>query len=270
MDSIRASEAPDPGSIPGEATIKSSGSLNELFKELFLFEIKKYLTYIMSVIKTIARLLTFKLSREEILQFNRRHFIAGVIGTWVVGMGRYWDDTGASLLQHLGLGSVIYIFVLAAFIWLIIKPFFVENWSYFTVVTFIGLTSFPAILYAIPVEKFVDIRTANTMNVWFLAIVALWRLLLLNYFLKRFTKLSYFNIITVTLMPICLIISTLTALNLHRVVFKLMGGLRDPNAHEDAYFILILLTGISAILLIPLLVFYGVGIYASYKVRQKK
>ena len=224
----------------------------------------------MSVIKTIARLLTFKLSREEILQFNRRHFIAGVIGTWVVGMGRYWDDTGASLLQHLGLGSVIYIFVLAAFIWLIIKPFFVENWSYFTVVTFIGLTSFPAILYAIPVEKFVDIRTANTMNVWFLAIVALWRLLLLNYFLKRFTKLSYFNIITVTLMPICLIISTLTALNLHRVVFKLMGGLIDPNAHEDAYFILILLTGISAILLIPLLVFYGVGIYASYKVRQKK
>jgi hypothetical protein len=27
MDSIRVSEAPDPGSIPGEATIKSSKSL---------------------------------------------------------------------------------------------------------------------------------------------------------------------------------------------------------------------------------------------------
>jgi hypothetical protein len=236
-----------------------------LFKELFLFKIKKYLTNIMSVVKTIAHLLTFKLSREEMMQFNLNHFIAGLIGTWIVGMGRYWDDRGASLFQHLGLGSVIYIFVLAAFIWLIIKPFYVENWSYFTVVTFIGLTSFPAILYAIPVEKFVSIRTANTMNVWFLAIVALWRLLLLYYFLKRFTKLGFLNIITVTLMPICLIITTLTILNLHRVVFQLMGGMRDPNPHEDAYFILILLTGISAILTIPLLVLYGSGIYNNRK-----
>ena len=224
----------------------------------------------MNLIKTILRLLTFKLTRDEMLQFNQKHFIAGLIGTWIVGMGRYWDDEGASLLQHLGLGSVIYIFVLAAFIWLIIKPFFVENWSYFTVVTFIGLTSFPAILYAIPVEKIVTISAANSINVWFLAIVAIWRLILLNYFLKRFTKLSYGNIITVTLMPICLIITTLTALNLHRVVFDLMGGLRDPNAHDDSYFILILLTGISVILTIPLLLAYGIGIYNSYKERQVK
>lgn len=224
----------------------------------------------MNLIKTILRLLTFKLTRDEMLQFNQKHFIAGLIGTWIVGMGRYWDDEGASLLQHLGLGSVIYIFVLAAFIWLIIKPFFVENWSYFTAVTFIGLTSFPAILYAIPVEKIVTISAANSINVWFLAIVAIWRLILLNYFLKRFTKLSYGNIITVTLMPICLIITTLTALNLHRVVFDLMGGLRDPNAHDDSYFILILLTGISVILTIPLLMAYGIGIYNSYKERKTK
>ena len=255
---------------PLGTTITSSVPLNELFKGLFLFEIKKYLTHIMSVIKTIARLLTFKLSREEMLQFNRRHFIAGLMGTWIVGIGRYWDDKGASLLQHLGLGSVIYIFVLAAFIWLIIKPFFVENWSYFTVVTFIGLTSFPAILYAIPVEKFVDINIANNINVWFLAIVAAWRLVLLFNFLKRFTRLSYGNIVTVTLMPICLIITILTVLNLHRVVFNIMGGIRDPSPHEGSYLVLMFLTVISAILSIPLIVLYGIGIYNSYKVRQKK
>ncbi len=224
----------------------------------------------MDLIKAIYRLLTFKLNRDEMLQFDKKHFIAGLTGTWIVGMGRYWDDEGASLLQLLGLGSVIYIFILAAFIWLIIKPFFVENWSYFTIVTFIGLTSFPAILYAIPVEKFVTIRTANTMNVWFLAIVAVWRLLLLNYFLKRFTKLSYGNILTVTLMPICLIISVLTALNLHRIVFNIMGGVRNPSPHEGAYFILMLLTGISAILTIPLLLAYGIGIYTSFKNRRTK
>lgn len=224
----------------------------------------------MSVIKTILHLLSFKLARDEMLQFNRKHFMAGLIGTWVVGIGRYWDDKGASLLQHLGLGSVIYIFVLAAFIWLIIKPFFVENWNYFTIVTFISLTSFPAILYAIPVEKFVSINIANNMNVWFLAIVAAWRLCLLFNFLKRFTKLSYGNIVTVTLLPICLIITTLTILNLHRVVFNIMGGIRDPSPHEGAYMVLMFLTVISAMLSIPLIVFYGIGISNSYRARQKK
>ena len=202
------------------------------------------------------------------LQLNSRHFIAGLAGTWIVGMGRYWDDKGASLLQHLGLGSVIYIFVLAAFIWLILKPFLIDSWSYYIVVTFIGLTSFPAIFYAIPVERFFPVETANTMNVWFLAIVAAWRLGLLYYFLKHFTKLSAGNILTVTLMPICLIISVLTILNLHRVVFNIMGGMRDPTPHDSSYFVLMLLTGISAILTLPLLLAYGVGIYYRHKNRK--
>ena len=50
------------------------------------------------------------------------------------------------------------------------------------------------------------------MNVWFLVIVAAWRLGLLYFFLKRFTGLKTGNILTVTLMPICLIISALTVL----------------------------------------------------------
>jgi len=220
----------------------------------------------MSIFNTILKLLTFKLTREEMLQFNKTHFIAGFVGTWIVGIGRYWDDSGASILQHLGLGSVIYIFVLAGFIWLILKPFQVDNWNYFTVLTFIGLTSFPAIFYAIPVEQFFTIQTANSMNVWFLAIVAAWRLGLLYYFLKHFTRLSAGNILTVTLMPICLIISTLTVLNLHRVVFEIMGGVRNPTPHDSSYLILMLLTGISMILTLPLLIAYGVGIYNT---RQK-
>lgn len=222
----------------------------------------------MKVFNTIIRLLIFKLTREEMLQFNKLHFIAGLIGTWIVGMGRYWDDNGASLLQYLGLGSVIYIFVLAGFIWLILKPFQVDNWNYSTVLTFIGLTSFPAIFYAIPVERFFSIQTANSMNVWFLAIVAAWRLGLLYYFLKHFTKLSAGNILTVTLMPICLIISTLTVLNLHRVVFEIMGGVRNPTPHDSSYLILMLLTGISMILTLPLLIAYGVGIYNSRQISK--
>ena len=103
------------------------------------------------------KLLTFRLTTAEMLNFNKSHFITGLIGTWIVGIGRYWDDPGAKLLQHLGLGSVIYIFVLALFIWLILLPFKVEGWKYFIVLTFISLTSFPAIFYAIPVERRVEI-----------------------------------------------------------------------------------------------------------------
>lgn len=199
------------------------------------------------------------------LQFDWKHFILGVIGTWVVGIGRYWDDEKASFLQHLGMGSVIYIFALALFIWLILLPFKVENWTYFAVVTFIGLTSFPAIFYAIPVEKFLSMKAANSANVWFLAIVALWRLGLLFYFLNRFTRLSAANIITVTLMPICTIISVLTILNLHQVVFAVMGGIRNPSPHDSSYLVLMLLTGISMLLSVPLLLAYGIGIYTSRK-----
>jgi hypothetical protein len=219
----------------------------------------------MNVFDTIIRLLTFKLTREEMLQFNTKHFIAGLIGTWVVGMGRYWDDHGASLLQHLGLGSVIYIFALSLFIWLLLIPYKVDQWRYSIVLTFVALTSFPAVFYAIPVERFFTIETANTMNVWFLAIVAAWRLCLLFYFLKAFTKLSTGSVLTVTLMPICLIITTLTALNLHRVVFDIMGGRRNPTPHDGAYNVLIFLTVVSAILTLPLLTSYAVGMYNRRK-----
>jgi len=223
----------------------------------------------MNITQTIIRLLTFKITREEIFQFNKNYFIIGLSGTWVVGMGRYWDDKGASLLQHLGFGSVIYIFILASFIWLILKPFFIDNWNYFTVLTFISLTSFPAILYAIPVERFFSIQVANTMNVWFLAIVAIWRLALLYYFLKHFTKLGPGDILTVTLMPICLIISVLTMLNLHKVVFNVMSGIRNASPHDSSYLVLMLLTGLSVILTPILLIAYAVGIYERYKTRNK-
>ncbi len=211
------------------------------------------------------RLLSFKITRDEILDFQNRHLMLGILGTWVVGIGRYWDDERASFLQHLGFGSVIYIFILAFFIWLIVLPLKVENWTYKTVLTFISLTSFPAILYAIPVERFCSLSLANTINVWFLAIVAFWRLRLLFYFLKHFTRLSVGSIYIITFMPICLIISTLTVLNLHHVVFMVMGGIRRETAHDTSYFVLMALTFISLILAVPLLIAYLIKIYKRRK-----
>lgn len=210
----------------------------------------------MSLVKNIIRLLGFKSSRQELLRFNNGHLIAGILGTWVVGMGRYWDDPDAKLLQHLGAGSVIYIFAMSLFIWLIVKPYFLKEWKYKTVLTFVSLTSFPAILYAIPVERFMSVELAAQFNVWFLLIVAAWRLALLFFFLKVFTQLPWGYIITAALLPICVIVVTLSILNLEHVVFNIMGGIRTPDANARAYDVLLMLSFTSIILFIPLLLGY--------------
>ena len=48
-----------------------------------------------AVLKTALRFLTFRASRDELLAPDRRHLAFGLACTWVVGMGRYWDDPGA-------------------------------------------------------------------------------------------------------------------------------------------------------------------------------
>ncbi len=223
----------------------------------------------MRIFKDIINLLIFRITREELLRLNSKHLIIGLIGTWLVGMGRYWDDPNAHLLQHLGVGSLIYIFALSLFIWLILKPYFVEHWRYINVLTFISLTSFPAIFYAIPVERFYSMETAASLNVWFLAIVATWRFVLLFFYLTRYTLLQYGYIIIATLLPVCVIIAALM-LNLERAVFELMGGIRDSTSNDRAYVVLIVLTFISSIAALPLLLAYGIAIHRRWNITANK
>jgi hypothetical protein len=212
------------------------------------------------MITLLYRILTFKFTQEDILQFKTKHLIVGIIGTWIVGMGRYWDNPKAKLLQHLGFGSVIYIFVLAIFIYLIVYPFKLKNWTYFRILTFISLTSFPAILYAIPVEKFMALGTAQTINVWFLAIVATWRMMLLYYYLVKIDVLTPFQARIMLLLPICLIINALAILNLEHVVFNIMGG-NSTTGNETAYLVVIILSALSWIFILPLLILYFSEMY---------
>src|SRR6266576_1888990 len=102
------------------------------------------------------------------MQLGWRHFAAGLFCTWLVGMGRYWDNPRVGLLQHLGVGSIVYGFILSLFLWLMIWPLRPRNWSYFRVFTFVTLVSPPAILYAIPVQMFYPLDTANSINALFL------------------------------------------------------------------------------------------------------
>ncbi len=223
----------------------------------------------LQIVKDNFRLLTFRLTREDFLAFGNKHLIFGVIVTWLVGIGRYWDNPKVGFLQHLGIGSVVYIFVLAAFLWIFIVPLRAKEWSYFRLLTFISLVSPPAILYAIPVEQFTDIGTANTVNAWFLFVVATWRVALLLFALRRFFLMDWISTVTVTFLPLGLIVLVLAMLNLEHAVFNVMGGIREPSPNDAAFGVLVLIL-FFAILLSPiLLIIYAVLVSKVLKDKNK-
>jgi hypothetical protein len=214
------------------------------------------------------RLLFFRTSKEELETFSDDSLKWGIFCTWVVGMGRWWDDPNANIAQHLGLGSLAYVFILSLVIFLLVKPLNPQSWSYIHVLTFVSLTSMPALLYAIPVERFCSLETAAMLNVLFLTIVAVWRVALFLFYLFRHARLNWFYTFVVGFLPLTGIVSALFALNLERVVFNIMGGLRDADksANDGAYGVLFVLTILSIYAIVPLLVFYfGIIIHARKK-----
>jgi hypothetical protein len=220
------------------------------------------------VVKTCLRMLAFRATQSELIQLNWKHLVFGICSTWIVGIGRYWDNPRVALPQHLGIGSVIYIFFLSTFLWLIVYPLRPQHWSYLRVLTFVSLVSPPAILYAIPVEKLMSLPVSNLVNAWFLAIVAAWRVALLFFFLRRLSGLDWFSIMVAALLPLTLIVVALTLLNLEQVVFDLMGGFVQPSGNDSAYLVLVILTWASIMLFIPILLCYLIAVVIKFRERH--
>jgi len=187
-----------------------------------------------------------QLNLEEHLQ----EYIAYVLFvSWVVGIGRYWDHPSAHPLQYIGLGSVLYIGILALILKWIIEPLAPERCSYRVVFVFVGMTSLPAMLYAIPVERFMSLENAQLANVWFLAVVATWRVLLLWRFLSRAMRLTGLAIIVALLLPLSGIVASLALFNLEHVVFDIMSGLRpeQQSGNDDAYSVVVVMSILATV-----------------------
>lgn len=198
------------------------------------------------VVKDTFRLLTFRITREEMLNFGWKHLVFGLICTLIVGAGRTWDNPRADILQHVGIGSLIYIFILSAILAVVVSPLHPRDWSYRRVLTFVALVSPPAILYAIPVERFTDIGAANAINALFLLVVSFWRVALLIFFLSRFARLDSSSVAVATILPITLIVIVIFALNIEKLVLGSMGGFREQTSNDasDAFLFLIFLFSI--------------------------
>jgi len=216
---------------------------------------------VVEVLVTQIKFLLFMRVKPDLNRLGNFYLGLGILTAWLAGMGRYWDNPKAEWWQYFGVGSLVYIFILALILWLIIKPLRPQNWSYKGVLTFVGLTSLPAILYAIPVERYFTLNIASMMNVWFLVTVATWRVILLFVYLKRVAKLSAFVIIVAALLPLVIIVTALTLLNLEHVVFKIMAGLTDAevSANDDAYSVLLAIT-FSSVIASPVLLLAYIGI----------
>lgn len=204
------------------------------------------------------RLLCFRSTSAGPAQYWRAYLAYGLVVTWLAGIGRYWDNPRASLFQHLGLGSVTYVLLLALLLWVLLIPLRPQRWSYRNVLVFLSLTSLPALLYAIPVERFMSLEAAQQTNVWFLAVVASWRVALLFVFLRRVARLSWLAMLIAGLLPLTLIVTALTVLNLEHVVFNLMGGLApgQESGNDAAYGVLFLITYFSVFAFPVLLIGY--------------
>jgi hypothetical protein len=207
-----------------------------------------------NITKDALRVITFRQPSPEIAVSWQAYLAFGLGFTWLAGVGRYWDSPRADLWQHLGLGSVAYVFILAFIIWTLLIPLKPARWSYKGVLIFITFTSPPAVLYAIPVERFMSLEAAQGANAWFLAVVAAWRVALLVWFLRSVARLPSAAIVVATLLPLTLIVVTLTMLNLEHVVFNIMAGIKpEERSPNDTAYVVVMVMAYFSIMAFPFL-----------------
>ena len=96
-------------------------------------------------------------------------------------------------------------------------------------------------------------------NVWFLGAVASLRVAWLFFYLRRMGGLGFGAIVAGALLPLAVIVNTLSFLNLERAVFDIMGGLdREGTPNDGAYMLLLTVTALSWYAAIPLFLVYTV------------
>lgn len=217
------------------------------------------------------RFLTFRRMSAGVRERPWAYIAFGLAFTWLAGIGRYWDNPRADWWQYAGLGSVAYVLLLSTLLWLLIAPLRPRHGSLRNVLMFVVLTAPPAVLYAIPVERFLSVDAAVAANQWFLAIVATWRVALYLHFLLRTAALPIATAIVATLLPLIVIVITLAVLNLEHVVFDIMAGIRDEDRgpNDGAYLIVFTLTMMSGLAAPFVLIGYLLAVWHAWVIRPR-
>ena len=218
------------------------------------------------VLRTTGLLLIFRPVVPDLKRLGPLYLLVGLLSAWLAGIGRHWDNPKVAAWQYLGLGSVAYVYVFSFLLWIVLWPLKPKNWAYNSVLTFVALTAPPAFLYTLP-GRFLpktDIQIAVT---WLLPIVAIWRVALLTRYLHRSAGLNGGDLSVAVCLPLALLVTSLTFLNLDHAVFSLMGGGGERTPNDLAYGILILIELISILASPILLISYAVLCFKKRKPR---
>jgi hypothetical protein len=223
---------------------------------------------LLEILKDEWRLLTFRSIGPGVRTRYWAYLAFGLAFTWLAGIGRYWDNPRAQLWQQLGLGSLIYVFVLSFLLWVIVWPLRPSNWTWRNLLLFVTLTSPPAVLYAIPVERFMDADGARLSNMLFLAVVAIWRVALYWNFLRGPARLPAGASFVALLLPLALIVVALSVFNLEHAVFEIMAGIAPGTSADAAYFVVLVLSLFSVLGAPFILIAYAILIWYRSNQRQ--
>ena len=221
---------------------------------------KTDLTSLLEIVKSIFRVLTFRATETEMTSWGKAHLAFGLLCAWLAGMGRSWDDAGASLLRKSGIGSIGYVLALSFLLYLIVDPLSESRTRYRHILTFVCFTAPLGMLYAIPVELFTPHETALQINMWFLAIVAAWRVALLAFYFRRALALSWSEVVLCTLLPLSIIMTPLTVMNFLNFIGEAMSGLREQGETDPMAGVLKFLGIFAFYSLLPLLAWHQIAI----------
>ena len=114
------------------------------------------------------------------------------------------------------------------------------------------------------------VTNAANLNIFFLGIVSIWRVALCGTFLYRWTGLREGTLVCAALFPLALIVVALAMLNLYRVLFEAMAGIRptDATSSDGTYVVLLLLSWLTALASPILLLAYGAVVASRWTNRN--
>jgi hypothetical protein len=185
--------------------------------------------------RQLWRVLTFRTTAEDVAKWCYWELGLGLICTWLVGIGRWWDDPrDLPLPVTLGLGSIAYVWIFTFVMWVLIHPIVDNPPTILQVLTFVCFVSPPAALYAIPVEHWTGMETAIQLNLAFLFIVAVYRVSLLIRFFVVAIKMSIGKALLTTFLPISIAIVSIAVMNMMIKIIEFMGGVREEASRRTS------------------------------------
>lgn len=221
-----------------------------------------------TILTDFGRFALFKPLKGDVRKHWLTYILVGLAITWIVGFGRTWDDPYAPLWLRSGVPSVGYATMLAAFIWTVVAALRPGHWTYRNVLLMVTMTAAPGIIYAIPVERFLDPGAARGANFIFLAIVAVWRMALYFSFLRGTARLPPIAATVAALLPPTLILAVVSAYGALEIVAGNMGGTELPPGESIAASVLFFIAALCWIAL-PVLVVAWLALAIMRRPRQQ-